>query len=146
MPNETERKPLVFLDTSVIVSALRGDRTATKLFSPKIRGKFRYAVDPVVIEEILTSARSPETVDALRELGNSWQTLPLNETGLADLLKRANEFRNMAVHSNDLVILSSAMGSDYLLTNDRSLQQAGESEGVKTLSPEDFLAKVGDGG
>jgi predicted nucleic acid-binding protein len=44
---------LVFLDTNVIVGYLRGDSSAAKLFSAEASGRIRFAVNPIVIQELL---------------------------------------------------------------------------------------------
>jgi len=47
----------------------------------------------------------------------------------------------VASHPEDDIVLSSAVSAavDYLVTGDRQLQETGSFQGVKIVSPRDFL-------
>src|SRR5271167_4643083 len=50
----SERKqPLVFLDTDVIFSYLKGDASAAQLFSAEAAGRIHFAVNDIVLQELL---------------------------------------------------------------------------------------------
>src|SRR5690242_17218720 len=48
--------PLVFLDTSVILGYIQGDASAIQLFSVEAAGRIRFAVNPIVLQELLLAA------------------------------------------------------------------------------------------
>lgn len=50
------KRPLVFLDTNVIIGYLRGDASAAQLFSAEATGRVRFAVNPIVLQELLLAA------------------------------------------------------------------------------------------
>jgi predicted nucleic acid-binding protein len=49
-------RPLVFLDTNVILGYLRGDPSVAQLFSAEADGRIRFAVNPIVLQELLLAA------------------------------------------------------------------------------------------
>ena len=44
------KRPLVFLDTNVIIGYLQGDPAAAQLFSVEASGRIRFAVNPIVLQ------------------------------------------------------------------------------------------------
>jgi len=42
-------RPLVFLDTNVIIGYLQGEPSAAQLFSAEAEGRIRFAVNPIVL-------------------------------------------------------------------------------------------------
>jgi predicted nucleic acid-binding protein len=50
------RRPLVFLDTNVIIGYLHGNLSAAQLFSAEADGRVRFAVSPIVLQELLLAA------------------------------------------------------------------------------------------
>lgn len=51
-------RPLVFLDTNVIRGYLRGEPAAAQLFSAEASGRTRFAVNPIVLQELLLACHS----------------------------------------------------------------------------------------
>jgi len=49
-------RPLVFLDTNVILGHLHGETSAAQLFSAEADGRIRFAVNPIVLQELLLAA------------------------------------------------------------------------------------------
>ncbi len=53
----SERKrPLVFLDSNVIIGYLQGEKFAAQLFSAESEGRIRFAINPIVLQELLLAA------------------------------------------------------------------------------------------
>jgi len=48
-----QERPLVFLDTDVILGYLSGDPSAAQLFSAEANGRIRFAVNGIVFQELL---------------------------------------------------------------------------------------------
>ena len=63
-------------------------------------------------------------------------------TSLTELLARAKAIRDRVVHSNDLLIASSANDSDYILTYDADLQSKLVTGNAIAVTPEQFLHEL----
>lgn len=58
-PND---RPLVFLDTNVVAAYLRGESPSSYLFSNEILGKVRFAINPIVLQELFSWRRLASTL------------------------------------------------------------------------------------
>jgi len=112
-------KPLVFLDTDVLISYLRGDLASVHLFDREILDRVCLAINAIVLQELLFLAEvrnHPEIVDRIQE-----------------------------VHSNDVLILSSAANCDYLVTYDQKLKKASSylyNSKPMVVTPEELLEVI----
>lgn len=137
-------KVRAFLDTSVILQALKNDRIARTLFTPDVEERVTYYVDPVVLQEMLLASSTQETRLRADELLQHLQvTNTEGGTLRQDELHDIKKIRNRLVHANDLLILNTARDYDVLLTYDSALRAMGRAEGITTRTPEDFLAEFG---
>ncbi|MGO9256370.1 MAG: type II toxin-antitoxin system VapC family toxin [Bryobacteraceae bacterium] len=133
--------PLVFLDTSVIVGYLQGEPSAVQLFSAEAEGRIRFAVNPIVLQELLlgAAASQPEFERILDHL----RVLPVDLERAEALVPRARALRNRVAHANDILILSSAVECDFLVTRDalllKTLVTAGKPQ---VVTPEAFVAHL----
>lgn len=129
----------VFLDTSVLVGVLRGEPGLNKLFAPEIQPKVTYAINPVVLQELLLVIGSAADSSTLDDLTKSMEVLPVDTSTVEESLKTVRELRNRTIHANELLILGSAQSCDYLVTMDRDLQQIAGRATMKAISPEELL-------
>ena len=62
-------RPLAFLDTNVIVGYLHGDLPSTQLFSAEAESRIRFAVNAIVLQELLLTADAADRpeFDAIRD-------------------------------------------------------------------------------
>ena len=132
----------VFLDTTVILDFLKGDPSLKDIFSPKIMNKVSYAINPIVLQEILLSGRAASKM-SLDEFTKDFEVIPVDIIKSEEFLERIRSLRNRIAHANDLLILGSAQSCDYLVTTDRTLQQLGNVATVKVITPEEFLNLLG---
>jgi predicted nucleic acid-binding protein len=100
-------RPLVFLDTNVIIGYLRGEPAASQLFSTETAGRIRFAVNPIVLQELLLAAEAAGQ-PKLENLREHLRVLPVDFAKAEALLPNARAIRNHFAHSNDILILSSA--------------------------------------
>ncbi|GEA25632.1 hypothetical protein MiAbW_00168 [Microcystis aeruginosa NIES-4325] len=117
-------KPLVFLDTDVLASYLRGDLASVHLFDREILDRFRIAINAIILQELLFLAEvrnQPEIIDRIQE---KVTILDFDLVKLDKYWQNARYIRNILVNSNDVLILSSAANCDYLVTYDRQLKKA----------------------
>jgi len=132
-----------FLDTSAIAAILQRRGTAPRLLSEDVKHRVQFAVNPIVLQEILLLAEAqnnPEVLDALRR---DWEIVPVDEAALALFLRDARELRNRWAHSNDLLIVSSASKCDYLVTYDEQLRRLVHSRPPRVVTPEELLDDLG---
>ena len=139
---DTDQRPLVFLDTNVLIEYLRGSSPASHLLSDKMLQRFRFAINPIVASELLLSADAKEHTDELQRIQDVLEVLPVNDAELAFFSKRMREFRNNMVHSNEILISTTAAECDYLLTEDQIFKKVFETEKPVILTTEEFLQNV----
>jgi predicted nucleic acid-binding protein len=138
MTTMAKHRPLVFLDTNVVLRHLDGQ--LPWLFDQTHVERFRYAINPVVLQEVILGAdrKHPDLLERVRRI----DMLPIDIQAADAILSRAKEIRNRVVHSNDILIFSSAAKCDYLLTSDKSISALQTRDGPKILTPEEFRKDI----
>ena len=135
-----QERPLVFLDTNVIVEYLRGDSAARQLFSAQACGRARFAINPIVLQEmLLTGNAAGSKFDRIRD---NLRILPADLPKAEALLTRVRNLRNRVVHSNDLLILSSADECDFLVTRDERLKNLMKNDKPQVVTPEELVTRL----
>ena len=134
-------RPLVFLDTSVIIGYLRGEPSAVRLFSAEADGRIRFAVNPIVLQELLLSAEATARPEFER-IRDHLRVLPVDFAKAEALLPRIRTLRNRVVHSNDALILSSAGECDFLVTRDKLLRHLVTTEKPQVVTPEELVGRL----
>lgn len=135
------KRPLVFLDTNVIIGYLRGDPAATQLFSAEASGRIRFAVNPIVLQELLLAADAAGRPEFQR-IRDHLRVLPVDFAKAEALLPRVRALRNRLAHSNDILILSSADECDFLVTSDVLLKNLVTAEKPRVVTPEELAAHL----
>lgn len=139
-------KKRVFLDTNVFVELLSGRGELLKLFSDDVLNKVAYVTSPVVFQELFFAAGRTGKEVSLEGIERHIEIIPVDITKLSSAFKQeVRKFRNLAVHSNDVLIISTADEAkcDYLLTYDKAIIQASEKRTYKAITPEDLLRILG---
>ena len=135
------QRPLVFLDTSVIIGYLHGDLPAAQLFSAEADGRIRFAVNPIVLQELLLAADGAGRPE-FEQIRDHLRVLPVDFGKAEALLPRARALRNRLAHSNDLLILSSADECDFLVTRDVLLKSLVTAEKPQVVTPEELVSHL----
>jgi predicted nucleic acid-binding protein len=135
------RKIRAFLDTDVLLEYIRGKAALQQLFSEEVRERAEFAINGIVLQELLLSRRSDE-IDLTKvvpylDVVGAGVDLYSPETQ-AELRK----LRDRLMHPNDVLILAGARSCDVLLTYDRDLLAA-ENTAVRSETPEEFLGELG---
>jgi predicted nucleic acid-binding protein len=138
-----DKRLKVFIDTNVLVEALRGNPAARALFTSKPEETASYVVNPVVVQELLLASASQENKRSVNDLIQRVHVLGTETLLSPAVLENIRTIRNRLVHTNDLLILGDARGCDLLLTYDNDLLELGNATGVATRTPEEFLAELG---
>jgi predicted nucleic acid-binding protein len=134
-------RPLVFLDTSVIIEYLHGDPSGAKLFSAEEAGRIRFAVNGIVLQELLLAEDAVSRPDFER-IRYRWRVLP-EDLGKAEaLLPRARAMRNRLPHSNNIIIFSSAEECDFLVTRDPDFKGLATERKPLVVTPEVLVTRL----
>jgi predicted nucleic acid-binding protein len=135
------RRPLVFLDTNVIIGYLRGDPSTAKLFSAEATGQIRLAVNPIVLQELLLAADAAGRPEFQR-IRDHLRVLPVDFAKAEALLPRIRSLRDRVAHSNDILILSSADQCDFLVTSDADFKNLVTDEKSQVVTAEELVAHL----
>ena len=122
-----------------------GDKEVQKIFSKEVLEKVQYVVSPIVIQELIfVSKRIGEKIN-LKEIDNFVNIVSPEIAKTSTDLKKIKEFRNFMIHTNDILLVQSAIssGCDYFLTYDIPLAEIGEIKSLKMISPEAFSNLLG---
>jgi predicted nucleic acid-binding protein len=135
------KRPLVFLDTDVIIGYLRGDPPAKELFSAEAEGRIRFAVNPIVLQELLLDGDAVR-MPAFGRIQDHLRVLPLDLAGAEALLPRVRALRGRTTHPNDILILSSAVECDFLVTRDDLPKNLVAADGPRIVTPEELVTHL----
>jgi predicted nucleic acid-binding protein len=135
------KRPLVFLDTNVIIGYLRGEPSAAQLFSAEADGRIRFAVNPIVLQELLLAADATGRPEFER-IRDHLRVLPVDIAKAEALLPRVRALRNRLTHPNDILILSSADACDFLVTRDALLKNLVLAGKPRVVTPEELVTHL----
>ncbi len=138
----TKTKMMVFIDANVIISYIEGKPELAKLFSPEIEANVQYAINPVVLQELLLlGSPFPESVDIDR-LSSKFVMLPVDLIDSKQFLEKTRTLSKKLSHINNVIILASAKNCDYILSYDVELRDLSLATDATVLNPEEFLAQM----
>lgn len=135
------KRPLVFLDSNVIIAYLQGEESARQLFSAEAAGRIRFAINPIVLQELLLAADAASQPE-FEHIRDHFRVLPIDLGKAEALLPEARALRNRLAHSNDLLILSSAAECDFLVTRDTLLKSLAPTGKPQVVTPEEFATRL----
>jgi hypothetical protein len=124
----------------VVLSYLRGE--LPWLFDEAVVNRFGYAINPVVFQEVVLLGADRKHPRRLERVLQRTDMLPIDLEAAGAMLPRAKKLRNRALHSNDILVFSSATDCDYLLTSDKFIGALLTHEKPKILTPEEFHREV----
>jgi predicted nucleic acid-binding protein len=131
----SSRKIRAFVGTDVLLEYIRGKAELQSLFSEEVRERAAFAVNAIVLQELLLARLDlTRVVPYLEVVGAGVDRYP------SELVADLRPLRN--VHVNDVLILAGARSCDVLLTYDRGLLDAGHAAAVRSETPEEFLAEL----
>jgi predicted nucleic acid-binding protein len=132
--------PLAFLDTDVIVGYLRGEASALELFSAEAEGRIRFAINPIVLQELLLGSDvvSRPEFEVIREL----QLLPVDFAKAEALVPKARTLMSRGLHSNDILIVTSANDCDFLVTGETTLKNLVPADKAEVITPEELVSRL----
>jgi predicted nucleic acid-binding protein len=139
----------VFLDTSVVISYLQGNKELENLFSQSILREVRYMVSSVVYQEIIFATDRMEMIyrrhtrTELAKFDSFVEVIPDDASKMRLDPKKLRDLRNLMIHSNDILILQTALlNCDYLLTLDKELLEIRKMASLRIVSPAEFFPLV----
>lgn len=131
------------LDTNVLAPALRGVGNPANTLGELLRqwrdGRFQLVVSEHILDELRRTLETPyfsrslstqEREEAVALLATEAVLTPLTVS-----------VQGVATHPEDDLILAAAVTAqaDYLVTGDRKLRELGTYQGVRVITPGDFL-------
>ena len=136
----------VFLDTSVVISYLQGNKELENLFSQRILRKVRYMVSSIVYQEIIFATNRMEMIyrrhirKELAKFDTFVEVIPDDASKMRLDPKKLRDMRNLMIHSNDILIFQTAiLNCDYLLTLDQKLLEIKKMDSLRIVSPAGFF-------
>ena len=135
-----KHRPVAFLDSNVVIDYLNGQ--LPWLFEESLTGKFRYAINPIVFQEVVLRGVDRRHPRRLELVLKRTDMLPIDVKAADAMLPRAKEIRNRALHSNDILVFSRAADCDYLITSDKSFRALSTRDRPKILTPKEFLREA----
>jgi predicted nucleic acid-binding protein len=135
------KKLRIFLDTTIIISYFNKEVNVRKLFSKEVLEKVQYIINPIVYQEIFLSDKIKNSID-FKKLNDNVNLVQIDTKEID--IKKISELRNNLVHTNDFLILQTAIfNSDYLLTLDQAMIGIGKINSLKVISPNEFFKLLG---
>jgi predicted nucleic acid-binding protein len=125
----------------VILQYIQGQPKLRLPFSPDVLKQARFAVSPVVLQELLLAGSSEDKLEALTP---HLEIIGPDLSTESSILARIRNVRNRSVHTNDVLILETAQRCDVLLTNDQELLRLGNDADIAAMTPEAFLDQLRD--
>jgi predicted nucleic acid-binding protein len=133
-------RPLVFVDTNVIIDYLRGEPAARRLFSAEAHGRASFVINPIVLQELLLATDA--ATHKFERIRDHLRVLPLDFGKAEALLTRLRTLRNRVAHSNDFLIMSSADECDFLVTRDERLKDLVTNDKPQVVTPEELVIRL----
>jgi len=134
------KQPLVFLDTDVIFSYLKGDALASQLFSAEAAGRIHFAVNDIVLQELLLADAA--SLPGFERIIDHLHILPLDLAKAEAMLPRVKSLGNRSAHPNEILILSSVDECDFLVTTDARLKSLAISKKPQVVTPEELALQL----
>jgi predicted nucleic acid-binding protein len=111
------------------------------LFSAEAEGRVRFAVNPIVLQELLLAADAADR-PAFERIRDHLRVLPVDFAKAEALLPRVRALRNRLAHSNDILILSSAVECDFFVTRDALLKALVTAGKPQVVTPEELITHL----
>lgn len=138
----------VFVDTNVIVSYLLGEGNLVDLFSEEVLEKVQYFINPIVYQETILAIgpiwRWRLAEIELNRIADYVEVVQIDSSKMDSYLEKVQKFRNLLVHTNDILILQTAISQcDYLLTLDHDLLEISQIDSLRIISPSEYFSVLG---
>ncbi|HEV7487446.1 MAG TPA: PIN domain-containing protein [Thermoanaerobaculia bacterium] len=135
------QKIRAFLDTNVLLEYFDGKAELQHLFSDDVRDRVAFAVNSIVLQELILSYR-------MKDLTRVEPFLEILELGVdpsaPETKAMLRDERHRDMHINDILILAGARSCDVLLTyDDQKLRHEKNGARVRLETPEEFLNELG---
>ena len=104
-------------------------------------GRIRFAVNPIVLQELLLAADAAGH-PGFEQIRDHLRVLPLDYAKAEAFLPKVRLLRNRLPHPNDILILSSADKCDFLVTRDAVLKNLVTSEKPQVVTPEELVTQL----
>jgi len=129
-----------FLDTNVLLEYFDGKAELQQLFSDDVRDRVAFAVNSIVLQELVLSYKATEVMAVEPYL----EILALGlDPSSPETQAMLQDGRNRNLHVNDILIVAGARSCDVLLTYDDQKLHGNNGARLRSETPEEFLAELG---
>ena len=129
-----------FLDTNVLLEYFNGKAELQQLFSDDVRDRVAFAVNSIVLQELVLSYKATEVMAVEPYL----EILALGlDPSSPETQAMLQDGRNRNLHVNDILIVAGARSCDVLLTYDDQKLHGNNGARLRSETPEEFLAELG---
>lgn len=145
-----QEPPLAFLDTDVVLGYLRGEPTAVQLFRAESDGRIRFAINPIVVGELILTADDAVKPE-LNRLLDHLNVLPIDyakaEALTAEVARTMETPNGQAPgkrlpHPADIVNASSVGDCDFLVTSNGLLKDLVTSGRPQVVTLNELVARL----
>jgi uncharacterized protein len=136
----------VTCDTNVIISALNFSGNPSRILDMAADGTIRLAVSDDILNEVERVLRRPKFGWSQERIDNAIQEIAAF-TEHVEPKQRIDIVKDDPT-DNRIIECAAASGSEYLVSGDKHLLKVGQYQGVKIVTPADFVeiaAKLGRG-
>ena len=134
------QKIRAFLDTNVLLEYFDGKPELQHLFSDDVRDRVAFAVNSIVLQELVLSYKGTELMAVEPYL----DILALGvDPSSPETQAMLQDGRNRNLHVNDILIVAGARSCDVLLTYDDQKLHGNNGARLRSETPEEFLAELG---
>jgi predicted nucleic acid-binding protein len=134
-------RPLVFLDTNVIIGYLGGEPSAVQVFRAEAEGRIRFAINEIVLQELLLAANGVAGPE-FNKVWEHFRIIPIDLAKAEALVQRVRALRKRITHSNNILILSSADECDFLVTDDAEFKALATADMPRVLTPAELAIEL----
>ena len=133
--------PTAVIDTNVIVSGLGWGGTPRSVLDAAIRGDFLAVVSPLLLEELLRVLTVKLGWEADRAAGAATDVLDFAHMVVPP---RIVVPRLADPKDHHVIAAAVAAEADFIVTGDRHLLELGSYEGLRIMTPAEFLDRLPD--
>src|SRR5207244_2363385 len=127
-----------FVETDVIMSYIKGDPWASQLFSDEEMARVRLTVNAIVLQDMFFTESIKEP--AFERIADHLEIIDLVFDKVEKTIARLpGAVYKPGVHSNDLLVMSSAEDCDYLITRKPHMKDLAIPGKPTVLTPEEFV-------
>jgi uncharacterized protein len=127
-------------DTNVIISALNFSGNPARILEMAEAGEIRLAISDDILNEVERVLRRPKFGWTQEQVGGAIRGLSAFAEHVEP--KQCTDVVKEDLTDNRILECAAASGSEYLVSGDKHLLKVGQYQGVKIVTPADFIEVI----